>query len=272
MRPRNKKRCPKDRCEERRQRVTQNLLGGTIPSFLMSLLQALFDSLPHLRSSRSNEVEHYERDAERVYFGRHHEESDYERGECARRRERFFAQAMECEHKRKEEWYEREVHGDGDGQRQVTAAITNYSAQSKSWGETYELRLRDGVKQHASRAAKKLNIFGFSLPFSAFVSHFCLRVKMASASSSASAPTGDLSKKPVVIITIGMAGSGKTTFVQRMNSYLNSLEPPQAPYLLNLDPAVASTPFDANIDIRDTVNYKEVMKQYAVCCCSCCDD
>lgn len=31
---------------------------------------------------------------------------------------------------------------------------------------------------------------------------------------------------------------------------------------MNLDPAVSSLPFTANIDIRDTVNYKEVMKQY----------
>ncbi|KIY67748.1 hypothetical protein CYLTODRAFT_422268 [Cylindrobasidium torrendii FP15055 ss-10] len=69
-------------------------------------------------------------------------------------------------------------------------------------------------------------------------------------------------KKPVAIITIGMAGSGKTTFVQRINSYLHSKNPPSPPYILNLDPAVAQVPFDSNIDIRDTVNYQEVMKQY----------
>ncbi|POW03520.1 hypothetical protein PSTT_11029 [Puccinia striiformis] len=57
-----------------------------------------------------------------------------------------------------------------------------------------------------------------------------------------------------------MAGSGKTTFVQRLNSYLHSIKKP--PYILNLDPAVSSLPFQANIDIRDTVNYKQVMKQY----------
>lgn len=68
-------------------------------------------------------------------------------------------------------------------------------------------------------------------------------------------------KKPVVIITIGMAGAGKSTFVQRINSYLHSKEPSSPPYILNLDPAVTSTPFEANIDIRDTVNYHEVMKQ-----------
>jgi len=67
-------------------------------------------------------------------------------------------------------------------------------------------------------------------------------------------------KKPMVIITIGMAGSGKTTFVQRINSYLHSVDTP--PYIVNLDPAVTHMPFDANIDIRETVNYEEVMKQY----------
>lgn len=33
-------------------------------------------------------------------------------------------------------------------------------------------------------------------------------------------------------------------------------------YCLNLDPAVGTLPYQANIDIRDTVNYKQVMKQY----------
>ena len=32
--------------------------------------------------------------------------------------------------------------------------------------------------------------------------------------------------------------------------------------MLNLDPAVMTLPFGANIDIRDTVHYKEVMKEY----------
>ncbi|CEG78130.1 Putative GTPase npa3 [Rhizopus microsporus] len=67
-------------------------------------------------------------------------------------------------------------------------------------------------------------------------------------------------KQPPVILCIGMAGSGKTTFMQRINAYLHEKKTP--PYVLNLDPAVSSLPFTANIDIRDTVNYKEVMKQY----------
>lgn len=67
-------------------------------------------------------------------------------------------------------------------------------------------------------------------------------------------------RKPSVIITIGMAGSGKTTFVQRINAHLHAQQKP--PYILNLDPAVTQLPFDANIDIRDTVDYAQVMKQY----------
>ncbi|KAI0701797.1 XPA-binding protein 1 [Cytidiella melzeri] len=69
-------------------------------------------------------------------------------------------------------------------------------------------------------------------------------------------------KKPIVIIAIGMAGAGKSTFVQRINSYLHSQSPPSPPYVLNLDPAVTHVPFEPNIDIRDTVDYHQVMKQY----------
>ncbi|CAO3598510.1 unnamed protein product [Absidia cylindrospora] len=67
-------------------------------------------------------------------------------------------------------------------------------------------------------------------------------------------------KQPPTILCIGMAGLGKTTFMQRINAHLHSKKTP--PYVLNLDPAVGNLPFTANIDIRDTVNYKEVMKQY----------
>ncbi|KAL5337931.1 hypothetical protein BJX70DRAFT_368067 [Aspergillus crustosus] len=65
---------------------------------------------------------------------------------------------------------------------------------------------------------------------------------------------------PVTVVCVGMAGSGKTTFMQRINSHLHSKKQP--PYVLNLDPAVHSVPFEPNIDIRDAINYKEVMKQY----------
>ncbi|XP_053565414.1 GPN-loop GTPase 1 [Bombina bombina] len=67
---------------------------------------------------------------------------------------------------------------------------------------------------------------------------------------------------PLCMIVLGMAGSGKTTFVQRLNAHLHGKNSP--PYVINLDPAVHEIPFPANIDIRDTVNYKEVMKQYGL--------
>ena len=87
-----------------------------------------------------------------------------------------------------------------------------------------------------------------------------------------------------------MAGSGKTTFLQRLNAHFNQHSTPA--YIMNLDPAVMQLPYSPNIDIRDTVslvlslhfmvvisyqyqyhthshshtkmqvNYKNVMKQY----------
>ena len=66
--------------------------------------------------------------------------------------------------------------------------------------------------------------------------------------------------RPTAIIIIGMAGSSKSTLMQRLNAHLHAEQTPY--YMVNLDPAVLETPFGANIDIRDTVNYREVMKQY----------
>lgn len=62
------------------------------------------------------------------------------------------------------------------------------------------------------------------------------------------------------MICIGMAGSGKTTFVQRLNSHMRSKKSP--PYVINLDPAVLKVPYGANIDIRDSIKYKKVMENY----------
>ena len=67
---------------------------------------------------------------------------------------------------------------------------------------------------------------------------------------------------PVVIVVIGMAGSGKTTFVHRLYLYFQSLK--KRVYSLNLDPAVRSVPYPTNIDIRDTVDYKKVMSDFAL--------
>ncbi|KAK4257873.1 hypothetical protein QN277_007404 [Acacia crassicarpa] len=67
-------------------------------------------------------------------------------------------------------------------------------------------------------------------------------------------------RKPVIILVVGMAGSGKTTFLHRLvcHTQLSKMRG----YVMNLDPAVMTLPFGANIDIRDTVKYKEVMKQF----------
>lgn len=65
---------------------------------------------------------------------------------------------------------------------------------------------------------------------------------------------------PATVICIGMAGSGKTTFMQRLNSHLHAKKTP--PYVINLDPAVLKVPYGANIDIRDSVKYKKVMEEY----------
>jgi GPN-loop GTPase len=65
---------------------------------------------------------------------------------------------------------------------------------------------------------------------------------------------------PVVILVVGMAGTGKTTLVHRMQHYAhtNGIRS----YFINLDPAVSQTPYNVNIDIRDSVKYSEVMKSY----------
>jgi len=95
----------------------------------------------------------------------------------------------------------------------------------------------------------------------------------ATASSSSDSPTGSSSMegKPTCVICLGMAGSGKTTFVQvghystlfshrpcmtlffflqRINAHLHARKKP--PYVVNLDPAVYEVPYPTNIG-----NFKE---------------
>ena len=56
-----------------------------------------------------------------------------------------------------------------------------------------------------------------------------------------------------------MAGTGKTSLMQRLNANLHAAK--RVPYVINLDPAVLKLPYGPNIDIRDTVNYKEARAQ-----------
>ncbi|CAI2348682.1 unnamed protein product [Caenorhabditis sp. 36 PRJEB53466] len=71
----------------------------------------------------------------------------------------------------------------------------------------------------------------------------------------------NVDQKPSVLV-LGMAGSGKTTFVQRLTAFLHARKTP--PYVINLDPAVSKVPYPVNVDIRDTVKYKEVMKEFGM--------
>lgn len=84
---------------------------------------------------------------------------------------------------------------------------------------------------------------------------------MEEGSAALPAPT-NMDGKPLVVLVVGMAGTGKTTFVHRMQHYC--VERHISSYFVNLDPAVNDVPFEASIDIRDTVNYKEVMRQYTL--------
>jgi GTPase SAR1 family protein len=48
--------------------------------------------------------------------------------------------------------------------------------------------------------------------------------------------------------------------LQRLNAHLHAQKRP--PYIVNLDPAVFKLPFECQIDIRDTIDYKQVMSSY----------
>ena len=60
-----------------------------------------------------------------------------------------------------------------------------------------------------------------------------------SSSSKLSALENKVIKKPTCVIILGMAGSGKTTFVQRLASHLHmkAKSSNKVPYVINLDPA-----------------------------------
>jgi len=72
----------------------------------------------------------------------------------------------------------------------------------------------------------------------------------------------NIPKSPIVVLVIGMAGSGKTTWMHRLVTRLHSLQ--KRVYTVNLDPAVRNVAYPVNIDIRDTVDYKKVMKHFGL--------
>ena len=64
------------------------------------------------------------------------------------------------------------------------------------------------------------------------------------------------------LIILGMAGSGKTTFVKKLEEFL--VEKDKETYIINMDPAVHDTLYEPNLDIRDTIKYKEVMHNHGL--------
>lgn len=65
---------------------------------------------------------------------------------------------------------------------------------------------------------------------------------------------------PICVIILGMAGSGKSSVCSKMVEYLFGKNIP--PYVVNCDPACLSVDYFCNVDIRDSVNYKNVMEKY----------
>ncbi|XXG48632.1 hypothetical protein AAC387_Pa02g3025 [Persea americana] len=86
------------------------------------------------------------------------------------------------------------------------------------------------------------------------------KLHVEESSSAGGSSSINFKRKPVIIIVVGMAGIGKTTFLHRLVCHTQASN--IRGYVLNLDPAVMTLPFGANIDIRDTVRYKEVMKEF----------
>lgn len=111
--------------------------------------------------------------------------------------------------------------------------------------------------------------------------------------AAASGNDDNQAKVPICVIVVGMAGSGKTTLLTQMQRSLDdskaacaaaknatttttkdaedqgdnvddddSDDDVMASYCVNLDPATLDTPYDVSIDIRDTVDYKQVMEQH----------
>lgn len=75
-------------------------------------------------------------------------------------------------------------------------------------------------------------------------------------------PLKAIPRSPIVCLMIGMAGSGKSTWMHRLVIRLQSQG--KRVYTVNLDPAVRNVAYPVNVDIRDTVNYKDVMKHFGL--------
>lgn len=61
----------------------------------------------------------------------------------------------------------------------------------------------------------------------------------------------DSTRKPICVVVVGMAGSGKTTFVDGLCSHLYSKKIP--PYVVNLDPACHEISYPVNIGMNGCI-------------------
>ena len=71
-----------------------------------------------------------------------------------------------------------------------------------------------------------------------------------------------MESKPHCLLVLGMAGSGKTTFVRKLYSMLKLKD--ENLFAINLDPAINKLSFPANLDICDSINLKKLMKDYSL--------
>ena len=60
---------------------------------------------------------------------------------------------------------------------------------------------------------------------------------------------------PVNVVCVGMAGSGKSSFLKAVLDMLLAKNLNSEPYAINLDPAVMELLYEPNIDIRQTISY-----------------
>ncbi|TNJ30723.1 ATP-binding protein [Giardia muris] len=85
----------------------------------------------------------------------------------------------------------------------------------------------------------------------------------------------EMYRRPPAFFVIGMAGAGKTTFVQRLAAEIGlettsyAIRPrisadviPKRPAVINLDPAVMNVPYTPVVDIRDSFSIGDLMKRH----------
>lgn len=67
----------------------------------------------------------------------------------------------------------------------------------------------------------------------------------------------EITPRPICMIVLGMAGSGKTTFVKKITQFghLQNMKP----YVVNLDPACSEVPYHANIGEDISITCENIM-------------